>query len=76
MTLQELNRLRRERRYLDGDCTECGLEPRGDGALGAECRERNNRRRRNGRPSGRPKGSAWTVRQIRAFRNAHLSVRR
>lgn len=69
MTPRELNRLRRKRRYEDGDCVDCGTEPRiGDGVLGEACRERNNARRRNGRPAGRPKGSAWSVWQIRAFR--------
>jgi len=57
MTPRELNRLRRERRYSDGDCVACGTEPRiGDGVLGEACREANNARRRRGGQPGWPKG--------------------
>lgn len=70
MTRRELQRLARSRRYQDGDCVSCGLEPRGDGVLGEACRERNNARRRRGAPVGRPKGRGWSVDELRARRAA------
>lgn len=58
-------RERRLRRFEDGDCVACGLEPRGDGVLGEACRERNNARRRKpgnpGWPKGRPRTRSMTV---------------
>lgn len=41
MTVLELQRLRRARRYQDSDCVSCGREPRGEGVLCETCREKN-----------------------------------
>lgn len=70
MTARELLRLTRRRRYEDGDCVWCGVEPRGDGVLGEACRERHNARRRRGTNTGRPKGRGWSVDELRARRAA------
>lgn len=67
MTRSELARYRRKRRIEDGDCAHCGRERESLGVLCDACRERNNAPRRTGRPVGRPKGTPWSVRQIRAF---------
>lgn len=56
MTRRELQRLARARRYQDGDCVSCGIEPRGEGVLGEACRERNNARRRKGGPAAGSRG--------------------
>lgn len=70
MTRRELQRLARARRYEDGDCVSCGIEPRGEGVLCESCRERNNARRRSGAQAGRPKGRGWSVDELRTRRAA------
>jgi len=49
VTQADLQRQRRARRYEQGDCVACGVEPRLAGVLGEQCRERNNAKRRTGR---------------------------
>lgn len=65
MNTAQLTRLRRARRYQDGDCAWCGIRERGDGVLCDVCREKNNARRRTG-----GSGRAHPVEVIEAVRDA------
>lgn len=66
----EQQRLKRRHRVEDGDCAHCGREPRGEGVLCEGCREKNNARRRTGRPVGR--GSMYSN-DFRAGAVAHTT---
>ena len=58
----QLTRLRRARRYEQGDCAWCGIRERGEGVLCDVCREKNNSRRRKGGARGH---SAEVIKAVR-----------